>query len=128
MSNVSWAIRCCFSSRMCSRVRMLWVRSASFTRITRMSCAIAMIILRKFSACFSSCESEAEAENLELRQKVSNLERMDEVGLYRMEKLALVYLCGVHVGLLDQIQVGVGMVGRDSLENVIQPNHRLVQS
>ncbi len=30
-----------------------------------MSCAIAMIILRKFSACFSSCESVAEAENLE---------------------------------------------------------------
>ena len=30
-----------------------------------MSCAIAMIILRKFSACFSSWESVAEAENLE---------------------------------------------------------------
>jgi hypothetical protein len=33
---------------------MLWVRSASFTRITRMSRAIASSILRKFSACFSS--------------------------------------------------------------------------
>ncbi len=30
-----------------------------------MSCAIAMIIFRKFSACFSSWESVAEAENLE---------------------------------------------------------------
>ncbi len=43
---------------------MLWVRSASFTRMTRMSRAIAMIILRKFSACFSSWLSVAEAENL----------------------------------------------------------------
>jgi hypothetical protein len=33
---------------------MLWVRSASLMRMTRMSRAIARIILRKFSACFSS--------------------------------------------------------------------------
>lgn len=33
---------------------MLWVRSASLMRTTRMSLAMAMIILRKFSACFSS--------------------------------------------------------------------------
>ena len=37
-------------------VRMLCVRSASFTRMTRMSRAIASSILRKFSACFSSRE------------------------------------------------------------------------
>src|SRR6266850_2325304 len=54
MSSVSWAMRCWASGRMCSRVRMLCVRSASLTRMTRMSLAIATSILRKFSACFSS--------------------------------------------------------------------------
>src|SRR5881409_3551829 len=41
---------------MCSRVRMLCRRSASFTRMTRMSSTIASSILRKFSACRSSLD------------------------------------------------------------------------
>ena len=40
---------------------------------------------------------------LELGQKAGNLEGMDEVRLSRIAKLTLVYFCGVHVRLLDEI-------------------------
>ena len=42
-------------------VRMLWRRSASFTRMTRMSSTIARSILRKFSACRSSLDENGMA-------------------------------------------------------------------
>ena len=54
MSSVSRAISSCARAADASSVRMLWRRSASLMRMTRMSRAIAMTILRKFSACFSS--------------------------------------------------------------------------
>ena len=56
MSIVSRAFCACFSARIDLIVRMLWSRSASFTRITRRSFDIAMKSLRKFSACFDSSE------------------------------------------------------------------------
>jgi hypothetical protein len=54
MSMVSRAIFSCFSGGWYPRVCMLWRRSASLTMITRMSVAMARIILRMFSACCSS--------------------------------------------------------------------------
>ena len=43
---------------------MLWSRSASLTRITRMSSTIASSILRKFSACRSSLDEKGIAPSL----------------------------------------------------------------
>ena len=47
-------MRCCFSDGRPYSVRMLWSRSASLMRTTRMSSAIARNILRMFSACCCS--------------------------------------------------------------------------
>ncbi len=64
MSRVSWAIRARRSSgRWCS-VRMLWSRSASLTRMTRMSSTIASSILRKLSAWRSSLDANCSALKL----------------------------------------------------------------
>ena len=54
MSMVSRAMRTRRSSGRCCSVRMLWRRSASFTRMTRMSSTMARSILRKVSAWRSS--------------------------------------------------------------------------
>ena len=54
MSMVSRAMRIRRSSGRYCRVRMLWRRSASFTRITRMSSTMARSIFRKVSAWRSS--------------------------------------------------------------------------
>ena len=51
MSIVSWAMRRRFSGFMCSSVRMLCSRSASFTSSTRTSLDMAIRSFRKFSAC-----------------------------------------------------------------------------
>ena len=60
MSRVSCAILIRRSSgRWCS-VRMLCSRSASLTRMTRMSSTIASSILRKFSACRSSLDENGD--------------------------------------------------------------------
>ena len=50
MNNVSEAIFCCLSGRMCSNVRMLSNRSASLIKITRTSSLRVSNIFRKFSA------------------------------------------------------------------------------
>ena len=55
-SRVSAATSRCFFGGTNLSVRMLCVRSASLTRMTRISRAMATIILRKFSACCSSLE------------------------------------------------------------------------
>ena len=47
-----------------SSVRMLCRRSASFTRMTRMSSTIASSILRKFSACRSSLDEKRDGADL----------------------------------------------------------------
>ena len=64
ISRVSREIRFCFSGARCSRVRMLWSRSASFTTITRISLAIAKNIRRKFSACCSVLLENSNLDNL----------------------------------------------------------------
>jgi hypothetical protein len=53
---VSWAMRWRFSGDRWPSVRMLCIRSASLTRITRTSAAIASSSLRKFSAWAVSVE------------------------------------------------------------------------
>ena len=54
MSMVSRAFLACFSCGICRIVRILCRRSASFTKITRMSLDMAIKSLRKFSACLLS--------------------------------------------------------------------------
>jgi len=146
---------------------MLCVRSASFTRMTRMSRAIATIILRKFSACFSSAVTLALAENceslvtpstscatsapkssvsssgvarcldgvveqagddgrfvqLELGEDPSHFERMDQVRFAGLADLALMDLGAIDVRLLDEVEVGVRVILRHPIENVVQSKH-----
>ena len=64
ISKVSRAMRLRFSSLIASRVRILCKRSASLIMITRTSLTIASIILRKFSACASSLDSNSRWVNL----------------------------------------------------------------
>ena len=59
MSSVSSEMRCRLSGFMCSIVRMLCSRSASFTNSTRMSEEIAIKSLRKFSACCAFFETRS---------------------------------------------------------------------
>ncbi len=59
MSSVSRAIARRRAGGIAAMVRMLCKRSASLIKITRMSLAIASSILRKFSACASSCEANS---------------------------------------------------------------------
>ncbi len=64
ISRVSRAMLWRLSADRCSRVRMLWSRSASLTTITRMSCAIAKNMRRKFSACRSVLLEKLNLESL----------------------------------------------------------------
>ncbi|MNX79576.1 hypothetical protein D3C86_1112090 [compost metagenome] len=64
ISRVSLEISCCFSARMCLRVRMLWRRSASLIRMTRTSLAMATNMRRKFSAWRSSLEENLSFSSL----------------------------------------------------------------
>jgi hypothetical protein len=78
-----------------------------------------MIIFRKFSACFSSWLSV----QLEVREDSGDLQRVDEVGLARVAELPLVDLRRVDVGLLDDVQIRVGMVALDLGQDVVEANH-----
>jgi hypothetical protein len=59
MSRVSRAMRRALAVGSTPRVRMLCRRSASLTRMTRISRAMARAIFWKFSACFSSSVSNS---------------------------------------------------------------------
>ena len=61
MSMVSLAFSFCFSGFINSRVRILWRRSASFMRITRMSFAMARNIFRRFSAWISTLSMDQDS-------------------------------------------------------------------
>src|SRR6185295_1252980 len=104
MSRVSCAILMRRSSgRWCS-VRMLCTRSASLTRMTRMSSTIASSILRKFSAWRSSLDDEG----------------MDEIRFARMTNLSLVLERREYVGAPEQFDVGIGSVGANFFEEVLE--------
>ena len=165
MSSVSCAVRTRRSSDMYCSVRMLWSRSASLTRMTRMSSTIASSILRKFSACRSSLlengmalifvtpfddvgdvlaegvadaldggegvlddvveEAGRHADDVQLHvgEDVGDLERMDQIRLARMAHLSLVLQGRKHVGPPEQLEVGVGAVAPDLVEQVLEANH-----
>ena len=56
-------------------------------------------------------------------EDVGDLERMDEVGLARVADLSLVLEGGEDVGPPEQLDVGVGAVGPDLFDQVLEPNH-----
>ena len=58
---VSRAFSNCFAGFIYCRVRMLWRRSASLIKITRMSFAMARNIFLRFSACSSTLSAEYES-------------------------------------------------------------------
>src|SRR6266508_192546 len=57
---------------------------------------------------------------LQLREDACDLERVDEVRLAGLAELTRVDLRAVDVGLLDEVEVGGGMVGRNPVEDVVQ--------
>ena len=74
-----------------------------------------------------SCSSPATIGRLvepELRQDARHLQRVDQVRLTRLAHLALVDLRRVDVGLLDDVEVRVGVVRGDPLQNVVETNQR----
>ena len=60
---------------------------------------------------------------LHVGQEIGDRERMDEVGLARMADLALVLEGREDVGPAEQLDVGVGAVGPDLFEEVLEANH-----
>jgi hypothetical protein len=55
-----------------------------------------------------------------LRQQAGHLQGVDQVGLARLADLSLVDLGRVDVGLLDEIEVGGGVVAGHAIEDVVQ--------
>ena len=60
---------------------------------------------------------------LHVGEQIGDLERMDEVGLARMAHLSLVLEGGEHVGPPQELDVGVGVVGADLFDEVLEPDH-----
>ena len=60
---------------------------------------------------------------LHVGEQVGHLERVDEVGLARMADLSLVLEGREHVGPPEQLDVGLGVVGPDLFDEVLEPNH-----
>ena len=58
-----------------------------------------------------------------VRQQVGHLEGMHEVGLAGVADLALVLPGGEHVGPPEQLEIGVGAVAADLVDQVLEPNH-----
>ena len=144
---------------------MLWSRSASFTRITRMSSTMASSILRKFSACRSSLDENGIAPSLvtpsttcatsraeqlpdpldrrlrvlddvveqargdrhhvelHVREEVGHLQRMNQIGLPGMADLPLVLEGREDVRPPEQLDIGLGVVAPDLLDEVLEPDH-----
>ena len=58
-----------------------------------------------------------------VRQDVGNLKRMNEIRLAGMAHLALVREGREHVRLPQQLQVGLGTVGADLAEEILEADH-----
>ena len=57
-------------------------------------------------------------------QDVGHFERVDQVGLAGVADLALVLQGREDVGPPEQLEVGVGAIGADLVDEVLEPNHR----
>ena len=60
---------------------------------------------------------------LHLREDAGDLEGVREVGLAGGAQLAAVGDGGVDVGALDQLGVGLGVVGQDQVDDLADPEH-----
>ena len=71
-------------------------------------------------------ERRADARRVEphVGDDVRDRRRMDEVRVARLPHLAVVRLGRVHVGLVDQIDIGARVVTRDLLHDVGEADHR----
>ena len=78
---------------------------------------------RVFDRVVQQAGDDRRLVELELRQDAGHLERVDEVGLARLAHLPLMDLGAVDVSLLDDVEVGVGIVLLDPVENVVEPEH-----
>ena len=59
----------------------------------------------------------------QVRQEVGHLERVDHIGLAGMAHLSLVLERREDVGAAQQLEVGLGVVRPDLLEQVLEANH-----
>jgi len=59
----------------------------------------------------------------EVGQDRRHLERMREIGIAGGAGLRAVRLHGVDIGAIEQVLVGVGIVGSDALDQVVLPHH-----
>ena len=66
---------------------------------------------------------DADDVELHVGQNVGDLERMDEVGLARVADLSLVLQGREDVGPPEQLEVGIGTVGPDLFQQVLEANH-----
>jgi hypothetical protein len=66
---------------------------------------------------------DADRVELHVRQDVSHLERMDEVGFARMADLSLMLQGRKDIGLAEQFEVGVRAVAADLVEQILETDH-----
>ncbi len=59
-------------------------------------------------------------------QGIGHGQRMGQIGLARKARLPRVGCGGEHIGLLDQLQIGVMVVGRHLVENFLNANHSVL--
>ncbi len=69
---------------------------------------------------------DARLVQLEVGQDAGHLQGVHQVRLSGVPELPLVHLGRVHVRLLDDVQIRVGMVGLDLGQDVVEANHRYV--
>ena len=71
-------------------------------------------------------EAGGHADDVELHpgEDVGDFERVDQVGLAGMADLSLVLAGREDVGPPQQLQVGVGVVVPDPVEQILEANHR----
>ena len=59
-------------------------------------------------------------------QGIGHGQRMGQIGLARKARLPRVSCGGEHIGLLDQLQIGIMVVGRHLVENFLNTNHSVL--
>ena len=77
-----------------------------------------------FDGVVEQTRDDARLVELQLGEEAGDLEGMDEVRLARLAHLALMDLGAVDIRLLDEVEVCVGTILPDALEDVVQPDHR----
>ena len=81
---------------------------------------------RVFDDVVQQAGGDADRVELHVREDVGNFERMDEIRLAGMADLSLVLQGREHVGLAEQLEVGVRAVAADFVEQVLETDHLTV--